>query len=138
MREISLFGLKAEIDEERTKIWYENAYEWGCECGDCMNFLSIADKGMLPDEVIEVLNSLHISPKKATYVCSMYPNGDKYCYQFSYRICGVFDETVKNQIKTNWGMVNLLHELYPYGAPNFPEPHFDLDFWVDFPRILNK
>lgn len=26
------------------------------------------------------------------------------------------------------------HNPYPYGAPGFPEPHFDLEFWVWLPR----
>ena len=26
------------------------------------------------------------------------------------------------------------HNPYPYGAPNFPTPHFDLEFWVRLPR----
>ena len=34
------------------------------------------------------------------------------------------------------GKVEVLccHETYPYGAPGFPEPHFDLEFWVRLPR----
>ena len=26
------------------------------------------------------------------------------------------------------------HEPYPYGAPGFPTPHFDLEFWVRLPK----
>lgn len=26
------------------------------------------------------------------------------------------------------------HNPYPYGAPGFSEPHFDLEFWVWLPR----
>ena len=31
--------------------------------------------------------------------------------------------------------VRCCHEPYPYGAPGFPEPHFDLEFWVRLPRV---
>lgn len=60
MKKRDLFGYQVEIDESATRKWYENAEEWGCDCGDV------------------------------------------YCR----------------------------HETYPYGAPGFPTPHFDLEFWV--------
>lgn len=32
-----------------------------------------------------------------------------------------------------WGEAYCKHEIYPYGAPGFPMPHFDLEFWVRLP-----
>ena len=74
MKKYDLFGYQVEIDESATRKWYENAEEWGCDCGDCRHFVSLAKKRELPDELIETLAQ--------------------------------------------------------YGAPGFPTPHFDLEFWV--------
>ena len=30
------------------------------------------------------------------------------------------------------------HEIYPYGAPDFPEPHFDLEFYLTLPWTLEE
>lgn len=36
----------------------------------------------------------------------------------------------------NW--VHCCHDPYPYGAPNFPEPHFDLEFYATLPWVLDE
>ncbi len=46
------------------------------------------------------------------------------------------DETVVK--KYNWGEGRCCHESYPYGTPDFPTPHFDLEFWVTLPWVLEK
>ena len=38
----------------------------------------------------------------------------------------------------DWGESYCCHEPYPYGAPGFPEPHFDLEFWVTLPWVLDE
>ena len=30
------------------------------------------------------------------------------------------------------------HESYPYGAPDFPAPHFDLEFCVELPWVMEQ
>lgn len=45
-------------------------------------------------------------------------------------------EKADTQEKFEWGEVRCCHEIYPYGAPDFPTPHFDLEFWVQLPWIL--
>jgi succinate dehydrogenase/fumarate reductase flavoprotein subunit len=30
------------------------------------------------------------------------------------------------------------HETYPYGAPGFPEPHFDLEFYAVLPWVTEE
>ena len=30
------------------------------------------------------------------------------------------------------------YETYPYGAPNFPEPHFDLEFFEILPCVVEE
>ena len=34
--------------------------------------------------------------------------------------------------------VKCCHEPYPYGAPDFPEPHFDLEFYATLPMSIAK
>ena len=130
---------QTDIDLEATQAWYAQAEDWGCECGDCRNFLKLARERALPAPVLEILDKLDIPPEKATYVCEMYPTEGGHCYDFSYRLAGNIlsgDETST----VPWEEISAwcYHERYPYGAPNFPEPHFDLGFWVTLPWVLDE
>lgn len=133
-----LFNFQVEIDEKATKDWYATADEWNCECGDCRNFLSLAHKRYLPAPVIAILDHFHIPPEKATYVCKLYSDKDGFCYQFSYRIAGrIISGNEQLSVTQNWGCGRCCHESYPYGAPGFPEPHFDVEFSMTLPWILD-
>lgn len=135
----TLWGIPVEIDESTTAKWYSKQEPWGCECGDCRNFLKLSRQNKLPEPVHAVLNELNIAPDKATYVCEIIPKDDGNLYQFSYRIAGrILNEDASNSATEEWGEVWCCHEPYPYGAPDSPTPHFDLEFWVTLPWILNK
>ena len=135
MKEFDLFGFQVEIDEVATKEWYEKADEWDCECEDCRHFIDLAKKKELPTSVIEILEQFGIVPEKATYVCEMITEEHKVLYQFSYRMAGNIVKERKDGAKDlGWGEVCCGHEPYPHGAPGFPEPHFDLEFWVRLPK----
>lgn len=137
MKPMNLFKNRVEVDEKATKNWYKNASKWGCECGHCRNFLALAESRQLPSPLLEVLSLLDIPPEKATYVCELYPRDTGHCYQFSYRIAGrVLDEAAP--VQYSWGMAGCTHEPYPYGAPDFPCPNFDLEFSVVLPLILKQ
>ena len=128
-----LFGSLVEIDETSTQRWYTSVEEWGCVCRDCRNFLTLAQKRQFPAFVLEHLDKLGIPPEKATYVCHLYDDEKGHLYQFSYRIAGnILSE------ETATGAGRCCHEMYPYGAPGFPEPHFDLEFCVTLPWVLDK
>ncbi len=132
-------GYQTELHPVATKSWYQAHSQWGCTCHDCRNFLEVVKRGLLPQQVIELLNSLEIPPEKATYVCGVYAKDAGMLYQFSYRIEGtILKEPSQEEPAENWGEVRCCHEPYPYGAPNFPEPHFDLEFWVDLPWVLEE
>ena len=136
MKEFDLFGFQVEIDEIATKEWYDKAGEWGCECGDCRHFVTLAKKKELPSTVIEVLEQFGIAPEKATYVCEIITEDDKSLYQFSYRMAGNILKDRASDIKDfEWGEARCTHEPYPYGAPDFPMPHFDLEFWIKLPML---
>ena len=128
-----LFGSIVEVDEASTHRWYAAAEEWGCDCGDCRNFLALAHRRQLPAFVLEQLDKLGIPPEKATYVCQIYADRDGHHYQFSYRIAG---NILGGETATGAG--RCCHETYPYGAPRFPEPHFDLEFWITLPWVLDE
>ena len=135
MKEYNLFGYQVEIDEVATKEWYNNADEWNCECEDCRYFVALAKKKKLPSAVLEILEQFGIVPEKATYVCEVIPEEHKVLYQFSYRMAGnIFEERDGGTKKFEWGEVRCCHEPYPYGAPGFSKPHFDLEFWVRLPK----
>lgn len=133
MSTIELWGSFVEMDRAATQSWYAQASPWGCDCGHCRNFLNLARKKALPTPVLDTLEALGIPPEKATYVCQIYPDGDGHLYQFSYRIAG----TVRLEgpaVSRDWGEGRCCHEPYPHGAPEFPQPHFDLEFWASLPQ----
>jgi len=118
--------------------WYGQSKGWGCECGHCRNFLELAGKKELPAHIVEILDELGISPEKATYVGELYTDDAGVHYQFSYRIAGTFLEVpgkAETEHQTEW---RCCHEPYPYGAPDFPEPHFDLEFYATLPWVLGE
>ena len=124
-----LLNCMVEIDREKTEQWYAQAEDWGCECGDCANFLEVAKQNLLPSHISKLLESLHIPPTKATYACLL---NSEDLYEFSYRIAGniLFAESEWEEDGRCY------HEWYPYGAPDFPTPHFDIEFVVELPRVL--
>ena len=130
---------RADVNLELTQRWYAQAEEWGCDCGDCRNFLKLAHERALPAPVLEMLDKLGVPPGKATYVCEMYPTEDGHCYEFSYRLAGHILSGEERGFGS-WGGGSVLfgHECYPYGAPDFPKPHFDLDFLMPLPWVLEE
>lgn len=130
---------QTDIDLEATRKWYAQADEWGCECGDCLNFLKLARERALPAPVLEILDKLGVPPGKATYVCEMGPEEDGRLYEFSYRLAGqILSGDEMSSKRQDWGGGRCCHEPYPYGSPGFPEPHFDLEFWVTLPWVLDE
>jgi len=63
-----LLNCDVEMDNEQTAQWYAYAEDWGCECVNCLNFLEVARRGLLPPYIKNLLVELHIPPTKATYV----------------------------------------------------------------------
>ena len=135
MKEYNLFGYQVEIDELATKEWYNKADEWRCECGDCRHFVTLARRKEIPSAVLEILERFGIAPEKATYVCEILAEENNILYQFSYRMAGnVLKERTDEARNLGWGDAYCCHEIYPYAAPGFSMPHFDLEFWVRLPR----
>ena len=135
MKEHILFGFQVQIDEVATREWYEKADEWNCECEDCRHFIDLAKRKELPIPVMEILEQFGIVPEKATYVCEMITEEHKVLYQFSYRMAGtIVKERIDGTKDLGWGEVYCGLEPYPHGAPGFPKPHFDLEFWVRLPK----
>ena len=122
MQTCNLMGYLVETDLLATRKWYSQANAWGCSCGHCRNFLAHARGNLLPDSVQTVLKELKIPQEKATYVSELYTDEAGIHYQFSYRIAGrILAESALDVL----AMGRCCQEPYPYGAPNFPEPHFD-------------
>lgn len=151
MTRFSWYGYEAQVDEQATRGYYEKAGEWDCSCGHCRNFLALARGRKLPEELLAILNSLSIPPEKATYVCELDDRDWKekgLLYQISWRVAGeVVKKPESNQNEgTPWGPpvqlsgfhLMLGHEIYPYGAPGFPQPNFDLDVSLYLPWVLDE
>lgn len=122
-----LFGTPVELDAEATRSWYANAAEWDCDCTPCRNFVKLARLRKLPAAMLEALDALGIAPERATYVCAL----DAGRYQVSYRIAGKILAERGSSAPFPGGTALCWHDPYPYGAPGFPEPHFDLEFEFD-------
>ncbi len=130
---------QTDIDMEATQTWYARADEWACECGDCRNFLKQARERSLPAPVVEILDKLGVPPEKAADVCEYGPAEGGRLYEFCYRIAGqILSGNERASVSQGWGDGLCFHDSYPYGAPDFPEPHFDLGFWVTLPWVLDE
>ena len=149
MTHFSWYGYEVNIDEAAVRNWYARAEEWGCACGHCRNFLALARERRLPGEILEILDRLSIPPEKATYVCELYYEDDwaekGLLYQFSWRVAGEILARPGEErggwgppAERPWGSLALGHEDYPYGAPDFPAPHFDLECQMYLPWILDE
>ena len=137
MKEYNLFGYQVEVDKQATKEWYSKFKGWRCDCRHCKNFLLLAKKRQLPTAILDILKEFEIIPEKPTYVCEITSEEGIILYQSSYRLEGnILKESIDIQEKLEWGEARCCHEIYPYGAPDFPTPHFDLEFWVHLPWIL--
>ncbi len=138
MKKHNFGNYQVELDIEATSKWYAHSESWGCECAHCRNFLKLANKKELPERIIEILDELSISPEKATYVCKLFTDEAGIHYQFSYRIAGTIIDIPITVDGENWNEGCCRHESYPYGAPNFPDPHFDLEFYATLPWVLEE
>lgn len=135
----TFFGVPVVVEEAATHKWYANASQWGCDCGHCRNFLALAEQKALPAPILELLSGLGIPPEKATYVCELYPTEQGHCYEFSYRVAGTMPEDREMDfVRYEWGEGRCCHDPYPYGAPDFPEPHFDVAFVLELPWVLEE
>lgn len=134
----TLSGTKVELDLNATIAWYSQGYRWGCGCDDCRNFMRLAHDMQLPHQMIELLLKLGILPEQATYVCELYPTEGGRHYQVSYRLAGRILDVPETSAPFAWGESRCCHEPYPYGAPGFPQPHFDLEFCLTLPWILEE
>ena len=135
MKKTELFGCTVEMDLEATQNWYAQADAWGCSCGHCRNFLEHAKRNTLPGAVSAALKELDIPAEKATYVSELYTDKYGVHYQFSYRLAGTILAAPSQEVTA---LGRCCHEPYPYGAPNYPELHFDLEFCVTLPWILEE
>jgi len=139
MTECCFGSFRVGIDETLTREWYDKAERWDCGCGHCRNFLTLAGERKLPVRVLEILDGLGIPPEKATYVCELEPREGGHFYEFSYRIAGrILSGDERRADALEWGDMLCFHESYPYGAPGFPGPHFDLGFFVTLPWVLEE
>ncbi len=133
------FEYEVEIDEKATSDWYAQSKGWACECGHCRNFIALAKARQLPAPVLAMLDDLGIPAEKATYVCEIYTDETGLIYEFSYRIAGtILKEGTPGCGVQSWGEVRCCHEPYPHGARGFATPHFDLEFWVTLPWVLEE
>jgi len=138
MKKHNFGNYQAELDTDATATWYAQSKGWGCECSHCRNFLELANKKELPKHIIETLDELGISPEKATYVGELFTDDTGIHYQFSYRLAGIIKDAPITDDDKNWNEGRCCHEPYPYGAPDFPKPHFDLEFYATLPWVLEE
>lgn len=124
------------VDTDATEKWYASSEGWSCKCGHCRNFLKLASNRGLPQYIVRILNELNIPPEKPTYVSELYTDREGVHYHFSYRIAGQILGVVPAEQGANHMNIQCWQDPYPYGAPNFPEPYFDLAFFVVLPWVL--
>lgn len=131
-------NFRVEVDEEATRAWYEQAEEWDCTCGHCRNFVLLVREGQLPEELLALLDKLGVPPEKASYVCELYEKEEKLYYQVNYRMAGrVLEGPESGSIPFGGLELSCGREAAPGPTDNFPEPYFDLMFFLWLPWIDN-
>ena len=160
MEKYNFFGCEVEVDLETTQSWYAAAkpqrrlYD---KEANTRNFRALARKRQLPAFVLEHLDKLGIPPQKATYIqfqCAEEDGTDRYA--FSYRIAGNIlsgylpgvdpDDYARLYLvdlddDAEWPWADLgrcIHEPSPICPPEFPKPHFDLEFYASLPWVLDE
>ena len=132
--EPALVGYRTELEPALPRDGYAAAGESGGNWGHCRNFLALARQKALPTPTLEMLDALGIPPEKATYVGELYTDEAGIHYQFSYRLAGrILSAPEQDDTAPHAG--RCCHEPYPYGAPGFPAPHFDLEFYATLPWL---
>ena len=131
-------GYQVEVDEETTRAYYSDSIEWECTCGHCRNFVLLAQERRLPVDILALLDKLDIPPEKASYVCELYDKDEKIYYQVNYRLAGRVLEGPE-KAASSLGETGLLcgRETAPGSADDFPEPFFDLMYFLWLPWIDN-
>ena len=131
-------GYQVEVDEETTRAYYSDSIEWECTCGHCRNFVLLAQERRLPVDILALLDKLGIPPEKASYVCELYDKDEKIYYQVNYRLAGRVLEGPE-KAASSLGETGLLcgRETAPGSADDFPEPLFDLMYFLWLPWIDN-
>lgn len=149
MERYNFFGYEVEVDLETTQRWYAKARGWPGKDVGSRNFRAFVRKGQLPAFVLEYLDKLGIPPRKATYILRTGADPsdhDRNGYSISYRIAGNILSEVEWKARqlTLDGPIIIgpkgwcLHEPSPRCAPKFPEPHFDLEFKISIPWVLDE
>ena len=152
MSRFSWWGYAAEVDEEAARNWYAGAEDWGCVCGHCRNFLALARERKLPEEILNILDSLSVPPEKASYVCELYHDEGwrekGLLYELCWRLPGqILDRPAGENggvnwgpwVKFPWGDLLLGHEGDPCSeAAGMPEPNFDLVCTLYLPWVLDE
>ena len=138
MKQHSFGNCQTMIDMDATAKWYAQYKGWHCDCGHCRNFLALASQKALPERTLAVLAEFGIPPEKPTYVCTLDWNDESLLYQCSYRIAGNITKAAFPDGTEDGETGRVFHEPYPYGAPGFPEPHFDIEFIITLPWALDE
>ena len=100
--------------------------------------MALARDRKLPPIVSDFLNRFDISGEKATYVGQLYHKDGLHLYQFSYRFAGNILSEPENAKSSTGAEGKCCHEPYPYGALGFYEPHFDVEFVLWLPWVLDE
>lgn len=141
MTRLTWEGYTLEVDEDATRNWYAQAEDWGCSCGHCRNFLALARQRELPQEILGYLDRLGIPPERCTELSELYDRDGELLYDLHYRLAGrVLERPGEKELQTKRGLFCQDNPacFYPYGAPGFPEPCFDLCFSPWLPWVLDE
>ena len=139
MTRLTWEGYTLEVDEDATRSWYARAEDWGCGCGHCRNFLILARRRELPGEILGYLDALGIPPQKCTELSGLDHRDGMLLYDLRYRLAGrLVSRPAANIPLSENGLWCTDQSFYPYGAPGFPEPCFDLCFSPWLPWVLDE
>ena len=135
MMEVNIRGWRLEVDEEATRRWYQQAENWGCDCGHCRNFLALGREA-IDEEFWPLFDQLGILPEKASYICQIDQEDGDHLYQAQYPLAGRILE--QGQEQDDLRILTPEEREEPDGAEGFPEPRLELELWAWLPWVLEE
>ena len=140
MMTIEIPGFRAEAGAEATREWYAHqGDEWYCMCGHCRNYVTLAKRRQLPEELLSLLDRLGIPPEKATYVCEL---DGKLLYELCWNVSGRLLEKSGEAASTPWGswcLEDREDQYQPSGDYlEYPAPCFILHVFIRLPWVLDE
>ena len=135
MTEYNWNGYIVQVDKETTRALYEEDCAWNCPCPECQNFVAAVEH--LPQELLDILKELGISPEKPVDACDYNAEQKRVYYSICYSIVGRLVSSPQRDDNAESYGIHCYEALSPFTV-GFPTPYFDLVYSGWLPWVLDE